>query len=259
MHQRLVVVVHRIVDVVLGKAEGPHPRPPDARPGRSEGVVDRVVDPFQQRVSTVPVDKGGRRRAGDVVDDRDPRHRPAGALGIAPADPADDRDVHVAEIADRPALRGHRGEDADQEGAFLLAVHDRLHVRLVDDGVDDDEPGRRKALDDGLDCGALIKADGEDDRRAAPDQGRQCLDPSAVVGDLDLMISDAGFRLEPLGAGESRLIEGFVELGTLRIDDPRCRIVPGNRRGGKRQQQCQPQEVPRLPQLRENPRKNAKK
>ena len=81
-----------------------------------------------------------------------------------------DRDVHAAEIADRPALRGHRPENADQEGALLLAVHDGLHIRLVDHRVDDDEPRLRKPLGDGLDRGALIKPDGDDDRRTARDQ-----------------------------------------------------------------------------------------
>jgi hypothetical protein len=40
----------------------------------------------------------------------------------------------------------------------------------------------------------------------------------AVVGDLDLVIGDAGFRLEPLGAGIGR-------------------------RGGKRQEKCERKEV----------------
>ena len=85
-----------------------------------------------------------------------------------------------------------------------------------------------------FDRGALIKADGDDDRCAAPDQGRQGLYPLAVVGDLDLVIGDAGFRPEPLGAGIGRLVEGFVELRTLRIDDPGTGIVRGGG-GGKRQ------------------------
>jgi hypothetical protein len=174
---------------------------------------------------------GSTKAAGDVPVTlsmiRDPRYRPARTLGIAAADPANDRNVHAAEIADRRALRGQRSENADQEGTFLLAVHDRLHIRLVDDGVDDDEPRLRESFGHAIDRGALIKADSDHDGCPAPDQGRQRLDALAVVGALGLAIGDAGFRLEPLGADVSGLVEGFVELGTLRIDDPRCRVVPG--------------------------------
>jgi hypothetical protein len=133
-----------------------------------------------------------------------------------------------------------------------------LHIRLVDDSVDDDEPGLGKAVGDGLDCGALIKADGDDDRRAAPDQGRQCLDALAVVVDLDFVIGDAGFRLEPLGAVVGRLVEGFVELRTLRIDDRRGGLVRGGRRRDGRQNRCEPERrspgLRHLPELREEPR-----
>src|SRR6516162_8636035 len=86
---------------------------------------------------------------------------------------------------------------------------------------------------------------------AAPDQGLQCLDPLAVVGDFDLVMGDAGFRLEPLGAGVSRLVEGFVELGTLRIDNPRRGVVHSHRRDDKRQQECEKKKRPHLPSRRE--------
>jgi hypothetical protein len=68
---------------------------------------------------------------------------------------------------------------------------------------------------------------------------------------LGSAIGDAGFRLEPLGAGVSRLVEGFVELGTLRIDNPRRGVVRSRRRDDKRQQECEQKKGPHLPSPRE--------
>jgi hypothetical protein len=45
-HQRLVVVIHCIVDATFGEAEAPDPRLPGARARRNEGVIDRIVDPL---------------------------------------------------------------------------------------------------------------------------------------------------------------------------------------------------------------------
>jgi hypothetical protein len=68
---------------------------------------------------------------------------------------------------------------------------------------------------------------------------------------LGSAIGDAGFRLEPFGAGVSRLVEGFVELGTLRIDNPRRGVVRSYRRDGKRRQECEKKKGPHLPSRRE--------
>jgi hypothetical protein len=73
--------------------------------------------------------------------------------------------------------------------------------------------------------------------------------------------TDASLRLEPLGAGIGRLVEGFVELCTLRVDDPRRRIVPGGGRGSGHHDDGEGDgwsPEPLLPQLRENPQKNVK-
>ena len=124
------------------------------------------------------------------------------------------------------------GEHADNERAFLLLEHDRLHVGLVDDHVDDAE----------FCLGELV---GDLRQRRRPGESRHQDRAEAVLGELaqhlltlgvaldfEVAERDAGVLGELGGAVEHALVEGLVEFAAEVVDD-RWLYVGRERRGGR--------------------------
>ena len=129
----------------------------------------------------------------------------------------------------------------------MLLEHDRLHVRQVDHHVDDGELQVGELGRDLLQRGRLAEADRDDRRIAVAGEAAQRLLDLRVVGRLEIAELDAGLRLELLRADEDALVEGFVELAALVVDDGRldrglrqrgdCREGDA---GQRQRERCQP-------------------
>jgi hypothetical protein len=143
------------------------------------------------------------------------------ALDVAAGEFADERDIHAADKADLAGFRGHRREQADEIGALMLLEDDRLHVRQFDDHVDDREFQVRELGRDLLQGGGLREANGDDRRMAIAGEAAQGLLDLGVVGRLEIAEVDIRLLLELLGADEDTLVEGFIELAALVVDDRR--------------------------------------
>ena len=114
----------------------------------------------------------------------------------------------------------------------MFLEHDRLHVRQIDDHVDDREPDIGEFLGHLLDGGSLREADRQDRVDAATGEVAHCLFALGIVGDFEAAILDVEFLLELLGAVIDALVEGFVELAAEVVDDPRLEIGGGSRKRG---------------------------
>src|SRR5690606_15118453 len=64
-----------------------------------------------------------------------------GALGITAGKGFEQVEVEGGDNADLARFRLHRSKDTDEVRAFLLLEDDGLHVRQINDGVDDGEAG----------------------------------------------------------------------------------------------------------------------
>jgi hypothetical protein len=111
-----------------------------------------------------------------------------GALLVAALELADQRDVHAADKTDLAGLAGHGGHHADQEAAFLLLEHDRLHVGQLDHHVDDAELELGEFLGDLLDGGGLTEAHGDDGAGALLGHASHRLLALRFVGYLELQV-----------------------------------------------------------------------
>ena len=85
---------------------------------------------------------------------------------------------------------------ADEIRAFMLLEHDRLHVRQVDDGVDDGELGLGEFGGDLLERRRPGEAGIDDRREAVLGELAQRLLALRVVLDLEVAVGDAGLLLE---------------------------------------------------------------
>jgi hypothetical protein len=91
-----------------------------------------------------------------------------------------------------------------------------------------------------------LKPDREDRAEAVAGEAAQGLLALGVVLGLEVAVLGAGLLLEPLGAGEDALVEGFVELAAEIVDDgglhgrPLLRERRGRGEGEARQGQSEP-------------------
>ena len=167
---------------------------------------------------------------------RRPRHvlkHPYVGVGMARAqhvttgEPADQRNVHAAHESDLAALGRHRGQDTDDEGAFMLPEDNRLHVGLVDDRVDDGEAGLGELGRDLLQGGGVLEAHCQDGVLAPAGEVAQRLHALGVVLHLELPELDSGVGRKLRGAVVHALVEGLVELAAQVIHDTRLDVGRG--------------------------------
>ena len=143
-----------------------------------------------------------------------------------------------------PVLRRHRGHHADEEGALCSLNSDRLHVRQVDDRVDDRELGLRVALRDLLERGGEAKptATTTSAPRLRTMRSIAC-SRWASLRHLELEVGHAGLLLELLGAVVGGLVERLVELAAHVEDDRGLEVLGGRRSRGQRQGERQGAEL----------------
>ena len=185
---------------------------------------------FGQLATLHRVIPGRRRGAGIVHDDLAIGLGRQEALTIAAFELVNQRNVHAADEADRARFRGICRHDPGQIRALAFVEDVRLHVRLIDDHVDDDEFGIRVI---GCDLAQhLAKGEaGHDDRVGAGfGQPAKRLFALRLGLHFQFLIGAAGLGLPTLGAGIGGFVEGFVELAA-QIEDQR-----GFGKGGARQQ-----------------------
>ncbi len=153
------------------------------------------------------------------------------ALLVAAFELADQRNVHAADEADLAGLGRHAGEKADEVGTFFFLVDDRADVRLVDDGVNDDELGVREFSCNLLDGRGPGEGNGDNRVEAAACEVADSLLALGVAGRLEVAIGDTGFLLELFGAVKGCFVEGLIELPAGAVNE--CRLdVGGKRRRG---------------------------
>ena len=126
----------------------------------------------------------------------------------------------------------------------MLTEHDRLHVGQLHHAVDDGEMGVGEFLADLLQRNRLGKADGNDRVLAALGKPAQRLLELGLVGRLEVSDGDLGLVGEPLGPIGDALIEGFVELAAVGIDDRRLERGLRLRQADADQQRDQRNEQP---------------
>ncbi len=117
----------------------------------------------------------------------------------------------------------------------MLLEGDRLHVRQIDNCIDDGEVDVRILGRDGLERCGVLKAHDHHDIGARADHPAHCLVALRLLGDLELEILDAGLFFEPLCAVIGSLVERLVELAAHVEDDSwrevLCRRSAGDQRG----------------------------
>src|SRR5215213_3612566 len=141
------------------------------------------------------------------------------ALDVAAGELPDERDVHPAYESDLVGLGGLGREEADQERALVLLEDDRLHVRLLDDRVDDGELHVRELVRHLLQGRLLAESDGEDRTEAVAGEAAQRLLALGVVLGFEIPVLGAGLLLEALSPGGDPLVEGLIELAAEIVDD----------------------------------------
>ena len=141
-------------------------------------AVDLALGEFAALHRIVP---GRARGAGHVLEHLGVLLGVFHALDVAAGELADERDVHAAHEADLAGLGSLGRQQTDQERALMLLEHDRLHVRLLDDGVDDRELGFRELLGHLLQRGLLAEAHRHDRREAVTGEAAQRLLALRVV------------------------------------------------------------------------------
>ncbi len=146
------------------------------------------------------------------------------SLEIAAGEPADQRDVHAAHEADLVTARRHRGEGTDEKRALVLLEHDGLHIREIDDHIDDGEAHVRKLGGDLLDGGSVREPHCDDRVGASLRQATHRLRALGFIRRLELAVSNARRSAKALRARICRLIERFVELATHVVDHGRNRL-----------------------------------
>ena len=115
----------------------------------------------------------------------------------------------------------------------MLLEHDRLHVGLVDDHVDDAELGVGEFVGDLAERRRPGEADGHDRREAVLGEFAQHLLALRVILDFEIAEVDAALLLEPRRAVEDAFVEGFVELAAEIIDHGRLDLGRVSRGGGE--------------------------
>jgi hypothetical protein len=175
-------------------------------------LIDLVLGELATANRVVP---GSARGAGHVLEHFRLGVGRARALLVAAFELADQRNVHAADEADLAGLGGHAGQNADEVGAFFFLVDDRADVRLVDDGVDDDELGVREFGCDLFDRRGPGEGHGNDRVEAAAGEVADRLLALGVACRFEVAVGDTGFLLELLGAVVGGFVEGFVELSAV--------------------------------------------
>ena len=131
-----------------------------------------------------------------------------------------------------PVFAGQGRQHADQEGAFVFAEHEALHIGQVHHHVDDGELQLREVARHRLDGAGLREADADDRVGATLRKAPRRLLALRDVLDLVLQVRLAGLLLPALGTLPGGLAEGFVELAAQLEDEGRLGI-------GGRCRQCQ--------------------
>ena len=141
------------------------------------------------------------------------------ALNISAGELADQRNIHPANEADLAGLRCERAHHADHIRSLMLAEHDGLHVRLVDDGIEDRELRLRKISGDFFERARLREADGQNGRESLAREAPQRLLALRVVLDFKIAEGDSGVRPELFRAPKGAFVEALVELSAEIVDD----------------------------------------
>ena len=94
----------------------------------------------------------------------------------------DGRQIHAADEADDAGFTLGRRHGADQEGALFSLEQDRLHIRLVQLGIQQGELGLRELIDHPLQGIELFAADYDDRRIAGTGQLAQGRQPFGLAG-----------------------------------------------------------------------------
>ena len=218
----------------------------DAEPGGAGGVENHIGPAaelaFRELGALRRIAPRGGRGARHVLENLRCRIDEMHALDVTERELADERDVHAADEADLAGLRHHRRGHAAKERRLLLAEIDRLHVRQINDAVDEREFHVGKLLRDPLDGRGLREANRDDDARAAPRHLLHRLLALRRVGDLEFPDRDAGVLGEFRRALRGGLVEGAVELAAEIIDDGRRKFlgrsgVEGDSRDGGQQEE----------------------
>ena len=154
------------------------------------------------------------------------------SLRIAALERRDEWHVHAADETDLTGLIGLRGDHANEKRAlFGLEIHG-LHVRLVDERVDDGELGVGELVGD-LAEGGRPGESGHDDRAEAV-LGELAEDLLALrlVLDLEIPEFDSGLVAKLGRAVEHAFVERLVELAAKVINDGWLDVCGGGRGGG---------------------------
>ena len=112
-------------------------------------------------------------------------------LDIAAGELVDQRNIHAADEANLAGLGGHGGQHADKIGTFLLLEDDGLHVRQVDNHVNDGKLQVGIFLGDFFQGRGLGKACRDDRAVALVGKIADRLFALGFIGDFEFAIGDA--------------------------------------------------------------------